>query len=45
MGIQTAAASEVAQHTPMMQQYLRLITKGRLHGITPKSMLDRLVLN
>src|SRR5579864_567553 len=24
MGIQTAAASDVAQHTPMMQQYLRI---------------------
>src|ERR1700733_15347982 len=24
MGIQTAAANEVAQHTPMMQQYLRI---------------------
>jgi DNA mismatch repair protein MutS len=25
MGIQTAAANDVAQHTPMMQQYLRHI--------------------
>src|SRR5476651_137324 len=24
MGIQTAAANDVAQHTPMMQQYLRI---------------------
>ena len=30
MGTQTAAASDIAQHTPMMQQYLRI--KGEHPG-------------